>query len=997
MKLTVRSFLPYTINFDTKASSSGDVTPPRRSTDSPAPIVTAKPPTLLPTDTPPRSPDDPTTPFGRSLPLHSPALHFVKPNDPRTLTRQDSFAPEWGQGKIFNQPRSKGLDVPPSTILEYAKAQEEAAAKEIGRLQTHKSRTLAHIDGNITPARTPSHEKGSLQSGWNVAPAVHGNGALTNALQAASADSIAGEGIHHFGTLGFPTDGLSKHKRDEISDFLDGGYDAHAVFVKDADFDGHYTHFCKTILWPVFNYVIPDHPKSKAYADHSWKYYVKINEAFAKAILRSYKRGDTIWIHDYHLLLVPKMLRKQLPDARIGFFMHNAFPSSEIFRCLAMRDELLEGILGANIVMFQVEEYAYHFRQTCSRLLQVEATERGVQIEDRFIEVSAVPIGTVRGKLYHARMEPEVSKWVQTLLKKYQGKKIIASHDKLDSLRGIKQKLQAYEIFLENNPQWRHKVVLLQVVTAAAQEDKDLDAAISDIVTRLNAKYSTLAHSPIVFLRQELAFTQYLALLTIADVLMVTPLRDGMNLTCHDYVECQDGRGLEDKKHGSLILSEFTGSSEIFRGNEIAVNPWDIPQMARAIKFALNVRPEERERRYKALSEIVDRHDGSRWAAEMLRQLNTAYEAHQLRDAHSVPRLPVNQLSTKYQTSAKRLFVLDYEGTLDDSDTSGDRTASPSGRIIETLQDLIAASDDNVVYVSSQKPMRQLEEMFSQIPDLGLIAENGCFVRPFGRDESLSLAGKLDSGKGEWKDGILRSLRYYNERIEGTSIEERQCTILFHYDKVASHDAAIAERHAGEMANHINEGCQVQRVKAVPTQKAVIIQPADVDKVTACEWILADMQNPQSQRSRRGTAASSTTEDYFTGSPPNAPAGMEESTLLSPVSSNEGLASAKDPNPESVTPKAANLSADFLRSHENPLGVRSGAPEFLFVAGDGREDEPVYVWANQLRAAEGKAVHKNAIANVFSVCVGKRNTEAAYTLTQGASGEYCFPVLLRDV
>src|SRR5699024_7548268 len=154
-----------------------------------------------------------------------------------------------------------------------------------------------------------------------------------------------------------------------------------------------YTHFCKTILWPVFHYQIPDNPKNKAYQDHSWVYYVKINQAFAEQIAKEWKRGDSIWVQDYHLLLVPAMLRRLIPDAQIGFFLHIAFPSSEVFRCLAPRKELLEGVLGANLIGFQTDEYCRHFLQTCSRLLSVEATNEGLQLEDRFVNVAKFPIG----------------------------------------------------------------------------------------------------------------------------------------------------------------------------------------------------------------------------------------------------------------------------------------------------------------------------------------------------------------------------------------------------------------------------------------------------------------------------------------------------------------------------------------------------------------------------------------------------------------------------
>ncbi|KAH0245256.1 alpha,alpha-trehalose phosphate synthase-like protein subunit, partial [Aureobasidium melanogenum] len=224
-------------------------------------------------------------------------------------------------------------------------------------------------------SRRGSNERNFARKTWTVEPAVQGNGGLINAIRAH--DAIRSDEDFQkiwVGTLGFPTDALVDTKKEEISDKLANEYDAVTVFPSDRDIDGHYTHYCKTILWPVFHYQIPDHPKSKAYEDHSWEFYRNVNQNFADKIIANYKRGDVIWIHDYHLLLVPGMIRKKLPDAQIGFFLHAAFPSSEVFRCLSTRKELLEGMLGANLVAFQTKEYAHHFLQTCSRLLTVEAT-----------------------------------------------------------------------------------------------------------------------------------------------------------------------------------------------------------------------------------------------------------------------------------------------------------------------------------------------------------------------------------------------------------------------------------------------------------------------------------------------------------------------------------------------------------------------------------------------------------------------------------------------
>ncbi|KAI7353355.1 alpha,alpha-trehalose phosphate synthase-like protein subunit, partial [Hortaea werneckii] len=240
--------------------------------------------------------------------------------------------------------------------------------------------------------------------------------------------------VSWIGTLGFPTDSLSDALKEDIDDRLLNDHESQCVYVSDKDFDGHYAHYCKVILWPIFHYQVPDHPKSKAYADHSWEFYRNVNQAFADKIVESYKRGDTIWIHDYHLLLVPAM----------------------------------------------TQEYANHFLQTCSRLLTVETVAEGVQLDDHFVNVSCTPIGIYPQIIEEEREAPDVKDWIDIIQERYKGKHVIVGRDKLDNVRGVRQKLLAYELFLNQNPEWREKVVMIQVATST-NEQSELLTTVSDI------------------------------------------------------------------------------------------------------------------------------------------------------------------------------------------------------------------------------------------------------------------------------------------------------------------------------------------------------------------------------------------------------------------------------------------------------------------------------------------------------------------------------------
>nr|POE48404.1 putative alpha,alpha-trehalose-phosphate synthase [udp-forming] 106 kda [Quercus suber] len=899
--LHVSLFLPNTIAFHNTESSPD--------TASPSPLVTPINRRASAADVPPRS-SQPSLLAGPTPPLttssseeyftvkhaatDSQKLMFAKPGDPRSLVRSDPSVPEWGSQAIFNQPRYKAVPLPSGSILDFAKVHEELAAKQ--RLEARQNTTSPH---SRATSRAQSKDRGYEGKSWTVEPAVHGNGGLTNAVRSAvNAGSIDATWI---GTVGFPTDELPASLKDDIHDKLVNEHNSVVVFPSDKDIDGHYAHYCKTVLWPIFHYQVPDHPKSKAYADHSWEFYSNVNKAFAKVIVANYKRGDTIWIHDYHLLLLPDLVRKKLPDAEIGFFLHTAFPSSEVFRCLSMRDELLTGMLGANLVAFQTEEYATHFLQTCSRLLTVETTTEGVQLDEHFVNVTSEPIGIDPDAIEMAREEDDVRECVQELQERYKDKKIIVARDKLDNIRGVRQKLLAYELFLNKYPEWAGKVVLIQVATSTS-EHSELLTTVSDICTRIASVHSTLSHQPLVFLKQDIPFSQYLALLTVADVLIISALRDGMNLTAHEYIYCQDGRG-SHKKHGPLILSEFTGSATVLRGHQISINPWHYQQQADAIKLALDMDEQTKAEHWQRLHEIIMTKTARAWAEGLIKDLTKVHEEHKQRASSSVPRLSVTRLNAKYNTAQRRLFIIDYEGTLAPHRTSIGIPLSSQQRVLDALMGLMA-DPKNIVYVMSGRRPQEMESTFRALPALGLIAENGCFMREYeaGSNKWQGFTDEEDTEK--WKKDVMGILTYYKDRVENSYIEERNCSLLFRYEKCV--DWSSAMRQAGESADQINSSCKVLGIHAVPIPKAVLVEQTEFTKATAAKHIFAHLRQKL------------ITQGEIT-------------------------------------------------------------PDFMLIAGDDREDEVIFHWANEL--GEQKVVQ-----DVFTVSVGHRNTEAQATLTQGSTG-----------
>lgn len=414
-------------------------------------------------------------------------------------------------------------------------------------------------------------------------PNPHCNGGLKNAV-----DSV-GQRMKKklwVGTLGTCTDSYSEPLRKDIDRRMLDQRDSLPVWIPDAEFQSCYDEFCHQVLWPCLHYTIPDAPKTKNFFESaSYKQYVAVNQRFASAIISQFKEGDIIWVNDYHLLLLPLLLRlsPQIPpNTPIGFFMHVAFPSSEIFRCLSVRKDLLRGMLGADVVGFQTANYARHWRQTVSRILSYEALPRGIQIPEgegltveearakengetdekarvrdgigergRFVDVGVFPMGIDVHQLRAKMQEPDVEEWLQVLKQRYAGMKLVVGRDKLDEVQGVKQKLLAFEAFLIKYPSFQGKVVLIQVALQTTDLNEHAAGGVADVVSRINGRFSSLTYQPVVFLHtQDLTFSQYLALLKVGDAFIVTSLREGMALRTHEFVECQEGRCRP------LILSE---------------------------------------------------------------------------------------------------------------------------------------------------------------------------------------------------------------------------------------------------------------------------------------------------------------------------------------------------------------------------------------------------------------------------------------------------------
>ena len=592
-------------------------------------------------------------------------------------------------------------------------------------------------------------------------------------------------------------------------------------------------------LFPLFHYKMNE-PSDGRQLRKTWADYYRMNVAFADAIMQVYKPGDVVIVHDYHLLLLPSLLRQRISTIYVGFFLHIPFPSSEYYRCLTRRKEILEGVLGANMIGFQAYSYSRHFASCCTRILGFQSTSAGVDAFGTHVAVDVFPIGiNSQVTLQAAFHSDDVQRCIAALRDRYAGKKIIVGRDRLDSVRGVAQKLQAFEIFLERHPEWHDEVVLIQVTSPTSieeAEDKSDKTAnkISDLVARINGEYGSLSFAPVQHYPQYLAKEEYFALLRIADVGLITSVRDGMNTTALEYVIAQRDH------HGPLIISEFSGTAGSL-GNAIHINPWDLSGTADRIHEALTMSEKVKAATHEQLYRRVTQNTVQAWTANYVKRLLTNLSSFD--QSGATPALDKAKLLSQYRKAKSRLFMFDYDGTLTPI-VKDPQAAIPSDRVIRTLKTL-ASDPANNVWIISGRDQAFLHEWFGHINELGLSAEHGSFMRHPHRshvngvdkagenDDWHNLTEKIDMS---WQDRVLETFEYFTSRTPGAFIERKKIALTWHYRRSDPEHGAYMAR---ECQRHLEQTVAKQWDVEVMTGKANLeVRPKFVNKGEIARMLL---------------------------------------------------------------------------------------------------------------------------------------------------------------
>jgi trehalose 6-phosphate synthase/phosphatase len=396
----------------------------------------------------------------------------------------------------------------------------------------------------------------------------------------------------------------------------DVGYELRPVPMSNEEIEGFYQGFCNEIIWPLFH----DLQSQCNFVPEYWTQYIAVKEKFAKAVQLSVEEGDFIWVHDYHLIGLGRQLRERGLHNRLGFFLHIPFPPPDIFCVLPWRGELLRSLTHYDVIGFQTPRDRENFLD-CVRRLLPEARlhwRQGMvecRLSGRAVLIGSFPIGIDYGEFAEAAAASAVTARVEEMRKQMPNQQIILGLDRLDYTKGIPYRLRAFHLALKRYPELHRNVTLLQVVIPSREgvpEYQDLKAQIERLVTQINGEFTQPGWVPIHHVFRSLEREELVSYYRIADVALVTPLKDGMNLVAKEYCACQvDGNGV-------LILSEFAGAAVQMRRDAILVNPYDLDRVAEAIRNAVSMTPEQRRPSMRRLRSIVRRQDVFWWVDRFL-------------------------------------------------------------------------------------------------------------------------------------------------------------------------------------------------------------------------------------------------------------------------------------------------------------------------------------------------------------------------------------------
>lgn len=594
------------------------------------------------------------------------------------------------------------------------------------------------------------------------------------------------------------------------------------VFLTEVEIRDYYEGFSNETLWPTFHYF----NNYAVYENELWEAYFKVNLKFCEEVIRLAEPGDTLWIHDYQLLLLPQLIRERLPESSIGFFLHIPFPSYEVFRLLPWRRQLLKGLLGADLIGFHTYDDMRHFLSSVNRIVMLTHTNGQVDVNNRRVLIDAFPMGIDFNSYANSAAAPDTIKKEVRFRTALGDVKVLLSIDRLDYSKGIPNRLHAFETFLERYPEWRGKVSLVMVLVPSRDRVgryKDLKEDIDERVGRINGQYGRLSWTPIHYFYRSFPINSISAFYRIADVGLVTPMRDGMNLVAKEYVASKlDQRGV-------LVLSEMAGASRELL-DSLQINPNDINGMVDAIHAALVMPESEQERRMSNMQATTKKYDIHNWVRVFMDRLQFIKTKQESMSTQQLDDAALDNILDKFRKAKRRLIFADYDGTLMPFEDNP-LMAKPDDDLEQLLKELTENKQNQLVVVSS-RTASTLYKWLGSMP-IYLVAEHGIYIR-----KQNSEFEKIERVDNSWKKEIRPILEDYVGRTPGAFLEEKDYSMVWHYRRVQS---GLGELRMRELTSHLKYLASTLNLQVLDGENIVEIKNLEVNKGKAAQHLLEEL------------------------------------------------------------------------------------------------------------------------------------------------------------
>lgn len=624
--------------------------------------------------------------------------------------------------------------------------------------------------------------------------------------------------------VGWPGSQILKKHQPAMRKKLLKDFKSLPVFLTQSQIDGHYLGFSNKTIWPLFHYF----SDKSTFNNEDWQTYKNVNKHFAQEILSILKDDDLIFINDYQLMLLPQMLREAKPNLTIGFFLHTPFPSFELLRILPedARNNIIQGILGADLIGFHTNDYTQHFLESVTKTTGIKPISTTLYQDSRPILVESMPLGINFNKFNQAISKKRLLNKAQKLKQNFKGRKLLFSVDRLDYTKGIANRLLGFEKFLQDNPGFHKKVTLILNTQPSRVEIGDyqqLKHEVDQIVGRINSEFGDIEWTPIIYQFTTLNFEEMVIRYLVADIAMVTPLRDGMNLVAKEFIAVK-GKNL----NGSLILSETAGAARELT-EAFLINPNDPVQIAQAIKEALTLKPVQQKKRIKQMYSIVSHFTAPRWTREWAAKLVEISKSNFKKPLIDIfEKENFKKISSDYKKAERRLLILDYDGTLVPYAPIYSE-AHPPKELITLLKNLADDFKNEVVILSGRD--KDSLNSWIKVPKIALVAEHGIWVKP--RNQYYFEAAK--GLQTDWMKGIEEILLKFTERIPKSLIENKDYSLGFHY---RLSDKELVSQQLPDLLDELELAIQNTDLEILKGAKIIEIKNKSINKgSSARNWV----------------------------------------------------------------------------------------------------------------------------------------------------------------